>query len=1041
MVPIKHVGRLLHTGSNGLSLLKGLIAMRHHGTTCRRTLIHLGQLSFVALALAIAAPWSYCQGLIYVDAKDNYYSNPNLFTASGHLINGSQTDILNPDGQIIGDDAWGWVNFGVPDSAANAEDFTTVYESQQEDSPEILMRLGLEPGANLNDGTTYDVYVVYWGDTSGNWGVRGGFTPGEPNGNQLFDSDGAIEDAIQGSLGSSAAWTTPPLDNMTDELDPQTDPPSLTFFASDDNDDPFNDSTPGAPDASDRLMRLGLIGSINPTSGTIDVYVDDIPAVDNAGGRTFFDGLAYVESGNPVFATGTLNRDTGNLTIENPTGLDFQVVSYSLESPSGSLDAGLWQTESENDILGDPDGDWAVTSETGASELVLSEEDAGNGAGATFSQLGDTINFGNVWRRGPYEDVTVRLTLDNGQLVSINPEFTGTEIAMGDFNADGNIDTTDYVALVNGLHVEHDTTSLAYSLGDATGDGLVNRADVVLFQTLFDANNGQGAFQQMVAQLSVPEPSTGLIAVVGCALFGLRRKRRHRNNPLHRETTMPLATQFHHSSRALLGLIFCGLVLAASPASAAPVVGWQRDNLVTGGVADPIITGADTNSPSIGEDLGNGMYSEGGADQVALWGATPEPVSLVNGRQVQLTGQVRIVGSSQAGNQAFRFGIFNDISEEEERDEPVLGWLGYLAGNTGDGNDGLLTAKNPDDGGFLTAASPVSTNSIATELGGDGRVFVLAEGGGTDTFINGTYDFNITIGRYGDEVTVSAGMNLLQAEDPPGGDFNEDSTTDGFDFLAWQRGESPNPLSAEDLTEWQNGYGGGTASYTFNLGGGVDNDEILPVATDEEGMPVEVTPHVTFEYNRVAFLLADHLNADYVQFDDIQIEDGNIEALELNVNRTTGEVTLMNNSDNHFQLNYYEITSRDDVLSTAAWNSLAGDSTIDGVEWDQAAGSDSGILSEINLTGTPLDAPADTTGIHNFGAIYEGTSAENEDLSFFFTQSDGVLVRGIVTYTGSYPSSLAVPEPASCLLMVLGGVAVATLRRSVGERGIRSTAA
>lgn len=41
------------------------------------------------------------------------------------------------------------------------------------------------------------------------------------------------------------------------------------------------------------------------------------------------------------------------------------------------------------------------------------------------------------------------------------------------------------------------------------------------------------------------------------------------------------------------------------------------------------------------------------------------------------------------------------------------------------------------------------------------------------------------------------------------GDFNNDGRVDGRDFLAWQRGSSPNPLSAADLAEWQTHYGNG----------------------------------------------------------------------------------------------------------------------------------------------------------------------------------------------------------------------------------------
>jgi len=39
------------------------------------------------------------------------------------------------------------------------------------------------------------------------------------------------------------------------------------------------------------------------------------------------------------------------------------------------------------------------------------------------------------------------------------------------------------------------------------------------------------------------------------------------------------------------------------------------------------------------------------------------------------------------------------------------------------------------------------------------------------------------------------------------GDFTLDHRVDGSDFLAWQRGESPDPLSADDLVDWQTNYG------------------------------------------------------------------------------------------------------------------------------------------------------------------------------------------------------------------------------------------
>ncbi|MEO2048854.1 MAG: hypothetical protein ABGX16_20040 [Pirellulales bacterium] len=39
------------------------------------------------------------------------------------------------------------------------------------------------------------------------------------------------------------------------------------------------------------------------------------------------------------------------------------------------------------------------------------------------------------------------------------------------------------------------------------------------------------------------------------------------------------------------------------------------------------------------------------------------------------------------------------------------------------------------------------------------------------------------------------------------GDYNGNGVLDGADMLAWQRGESPDPLSAADLTLWEANYG------------------------------------------------------------------------------------------------------------------------------------------------------------------------------------------------------------------------------------------
>jgi pimeloyl-ACP methyl ester carboxylesterase len=87
-----------------------------------------------------------------------------------------------------------------------------------------------------------------------------------------------------------------------------------------------------------------------------------------------------------------------------------------------------------------------------------------------------------------------------------------------------------------------------------------------------------------------------------------------------------------------------------------------------------------------------------------------------------------------------------------------------------------------------------------------------------EDFVNGATNFNvevlfndttITHTSIDDDARLHARIaaNILANLNPASADFDDDGDVDGRDFLIWQRGESPDALSAEDLSLWQSQYG------------------------------------------------------------------------------------------------------------------------------------------------------------------------------------------------------------------------------------------
>jgi hypothetical protein len=131
----------------------------------------------------------------------------------------------------------------------------------------------------------------------------------------------------------------------------------------------------------------------------------------------------------------------------------------------------------------------------------------------------------------------------------------------------------------------------------------------------------------------------------------------------------------------------------------------------------------------------------------------------------------------------------------------------------------------------------------------------------------------------------------------------------------------------------------------------------------------------------------------YIDNVDVQITNAANELLFLEVNTTTGQAAIKNQSGDPFHLDYYRIRSAGGgALNATAWNSLqeqnlagfpAGNGSGNG--WEQFGGSTSSVIGESYLTGSSLVANASAIGL---GAAFNVGGAH--DLTFQY---------GVVTET------------------------------------------
>jgi hypothetical protein len=214
----------------------------------------------------------------------------------------------------------------------------------------------------------------------------------------------------------------------------------------------------------------------------------------------------------------TIDRLTGAVSWVNPSNNPSAVTltGYTLTSGVGSLNpSGL-----------DPISPAASPSTT----TVITETIA---SGGNIS-VGNSVSLGTAVTPSRFEDVVASVQLSNGTSTYALVKYVGNNgvpLSPLDLNTDGVIDEDDFLTFASFSYTDISALSDSQQAlrGDLNNDDANNFADFQIFKQQFNALNGAGALEAIIAggNVAVPEPSTLVMgAALACGVLGLRRRKK-----------------------------------------------------------------------------------------------------------------------------------------------------------------------------------------------------------------------------------------------------------------------------------------------------------------------------------------------------------------------------------------------------------------------------------------------------------------------------------------------------------------------------------
>lgn len=250
--------------------------------------------------------------ITYVDADPS--SNTTLADGSALQDETHYSSTLND-----ADGLWNLRSF------ANESTIFASNDSGAEDCPRLRTTV-----AGLEAGTTYNVYVYFWGATGANWRLRAGLE------NLAGELDGYNSAHTTTSSFATSSYLT---DNVGgSNLNPG---PLTTATDSDpaiENGGYFSGSVETAE--GNRSLYQVLLGQVTSTDGTLSVYVDDL-ANQSSVNRTWFDGVGYQAVSEPSLtyldADPELNTTLADGTEMNLTASPSNPEDYDSDASSATL--------------------------------------------------------------------------------------------------------------------------------------------------------------------------------------------------------------------------------------------------------------------------------------------------------------------------------------------------------------------------------------------------------------------------------------------------------------------------------------------------------------------------------------------------------------------------------------------------------------------------------------------------------------------------------------------------------------------------------